>query len=417
MNTHNLLLLFVVPNKTYLLRDVVIKKALKAEIAQLKSIQSITGGTIDSPPAISTSIPTDNTAIAQKLVSYQTFMEEYMVNAQNQKLLAIREAELKAEKKFQERLEKLLAASNAALREKSVDATVLSRELTLFEKRNARVIAAAQAGVSRWGSMEVERAQELAKNAPAVTSMPATSKSSAELTLFDQRNAKVVAAAAAGKSRWGDMEVNKAKNSGVTAVSQSSSSTNSQVAESSLFVQRNAKIVAAAAAGKSRWGSMEVDRAISSGASGTIVNVQSTTPAPSVVTLADRINLGAQLLGASTKVPAATQSASSAAQSTGSLFDQRNAKVVAAANAGKSRWGSMEVDKAKGSGISASSQSVTVGKESLFEQRNAKVVAAANAGRSRWGAMEVDRAKTGSKSANTPSLGGRVNVGAQLVGA
>ena len=37
-------------------------------------------------------------------------MSEYIVNAQNQKLLAVKEAELKAEKKFQDRLEQLLAA-------------------------------------------------------------------------------------------------------------------------------------------------------------------------------------------------------------------------------------------------------------------------------------------------------------------
>ena len=42
-------------------------------------------------------------------------MAEYIVNAQTQKLLAVKEAELKAEKKFQERLEKLFAAGGIPL--------------------------------------------------------------------------------------------------------------------------------------------------------------------------------------------------------------------------------------------------------------------------------------------------------------
>lgn len=220
-------------------------------------MQSVGGSKLESPPALA-DIPTDSTAIAQKLVSYQNFMSEYIVNAQNQKLLAIREAELKAEKKFQERLEKLLAASTATLQEKSVDATIL-RESALYEKRNARIAAAAEAGVSRWGSLEVEKAKELAKNAPVVDESTSDNPQvAAGSSLFDQRNAKIVAAASAGKSRWGDMEVERAKNS-----REVSASSQGVAAEHSLYDQRNAKIVAAASVGKSRWGNMEVERVMS----------------------------------------------------------------------------------------------------------------------------------------------------------
>ena len=216
-------------------------------------------------------------------------MAEYIVNAQNQKLLAIREAELKAEKKFQERLEKLLSASKALLQDSSVDATIL-REPTLFEKRNARIIAGANAGVSRWGDMEVDRATEQAKHAPAVVeSTPNNSKDSADVSLFDQRNAKIVAAANAGKSRWGSMEVERAKSSGIVNISQ-------EVVQPSLFDLRNAKIVAAANAGKSRWGSMEVERAKSDGIR--VLNIPNTAAAPVKRSLEDRVNLGARLLGA-----------------------------------------------------------------------------------------------------------------------
>ena len=304
-------------------------QALRKEITTLKSIQAITGGTVESPPAIATP-PVDNTALAQQLFSYQTFMEEYMVNAQNQKLQAVREAELKAEKKFQERLEKLLAASNAALKESSVDATVLSTEPTLFEKRNARIVAAAKAGVSRWGKLEVDKAaNEQTKTAPVAESTPASFGSTAEPTLFDQRNAMIIAAANAGKSRWGAMEIKRAQSSGVSLSAVASSPISS---ESSLFDQRNAKVIASAAAGKSRWGSMEVDRAQGTATNGNVV------PISASVSLEDRVNLGAQLLGTS------KSAASSVVQST-SLYDQRNAMVIAAASAGKSRWGRKEVER------------------------------------------------------------------------
>ena len=297
-----------------------------------------------------------------------------MINAQNQKLLAIREAELKAEKKFEEKLEKLLAASNAALKESSVDATVLSKKATLFEKRNARVVAAAKAGVSRWGGMEVMRAGEGVKNAPvAADSTPDVT----ELTLFDQRNARVVAAASAGKSRWGSMEVDRAKNSGAVTSSSTSSKT---TVETNLFDQRNARVVAAASAGKSRWGSKEVERAMGS----TLADMAPPTAAETA-SLANRVNVGAQLVDAS-----AVLTSSAIAQST-TLFDQRNAKIVAAACAGKSRWGEMEVDRAKG--VVASSSTQRAAASSLFDLRNVKVVAAANAGKARWGNLEVNRAK------------------------
>ena len=172
-------------------------------------------------------------------------MEEYIVNAQNQKLMAVKEAELKAEKKFQERLEKLLAASGVALPASDAVLTQPAVELSLYQKRNLKVAAAGEAGKSRWGSMEVQRAIENAKSQPVVATSTQTVQ---ESSVFDQRNARVLAAAAAGKSRWGDMEVERAKNSGISP----------------------ATSAAAAAA-----------------------------PAPEkkAVTLEDRVNLGARLLG------------------------------------------------------------------------------------------------------------------------
>jgi hypothetical protein len=216
-------------------------------------------------------------------------MAEYIVNAQNQKLLAMKEAELKAEKKFQERLEKLFAASGVALpgSVETVDAPFV--EPTLFELRNARVVAAAKEGKSRWGEKEVERAAEQSKNAPVVAaSGTSVTTSSSEPTLYEQRNARIIAAASEGKSRWGEKEISRALEQ-----SKGSPSTSQSAAGASLYDQRNAKVVAAAAAGKGRWGDMEVER-VKNGVAA--LNVPS-KPSPTVASLEDRVNLGARLVG------------------------------------------------------------------------------------------------------------------------
>jgi len=257
---------------------------LKAEIEQLKSsTPALPAAAVAEPVSI---IPASDAEA--KLASYQNFMSEYIVNAQNQKLMAVKEAELKAEQKFQERLEKLLAASGAAL--PSSDAAVETQpepvaELSLFEKRNLQVVAAGEK--SRWGSLEVQKAAESVKSQPAVVASSTVEESS----LFDKRNARVAAEGAAGKSRWGDMEVQKAAIGTVTAEPLAASLDNRVNLGASLFDKRNARVAAEGAAGKSRWGDLEVQKASGS-------SPAPATPAPAkAVTLEDRLNLGARLVG------------------------------------------------------------------------------------------------------------------------
>ena len=186
---------------------------LKGEIQQLKSSSGLATTTAAAPAAPLSNIPSSEAEA--KLASYQSFMAEYIVNAQNQKLLAVKEAELKAEKKFQEQLEKLFEASGIALPPGAVSGGAAAPvvEVTLFQLRNANIIAAAEKGKSRWGSMEIERAKEEAKSAPVASAAPVPAAAGAAApSIFDQRNANVVASAGAGKSRWGDMEVAKAAN-------------------------------------------------------------------------------------------------------------------------------------------------------------------------------------------------------------
>ena len=188
-------------------------------------------------------------------------MAEYIVNSQNEKLLAVKEAELKAEKKFQERLEKLFEASGMTLPADSSSTATASGdsvvdsgrgEETLFQKRNAYIIQAANAGSSRWGSKEIERAIEQTKNAP--TSVSSSSTAPATTTAvnaspFDMRNAQIVAAANAGVSRWGEKEVERAKINGVTATTSPTPATAPVTLEdrinlgsSTAFESRNAQV-------------------------------------------------------------------------------------------------------------------------------------------------------------------------------
>ena len=263
--------------------------------------------------------------LVQKLASYQQFMAKYIVDSQQQKVKAIAAAEMKIKQQYEEKL-KLLSGSTTTTTPSAVTSAAT----------------------------------------PVVESIPA----------FDQRSAKVAAAAAAGKSRWGDMEnqkvgastpfaeiVNGAVASPITAA----------VSESDVnFVKRNAMVAAAGKAGKSRWGELEVARASQGTAS--LPGVKSTASSSSPVnvvppeveaadhglradggvvgpSLAERVNFGAQLVNGertstASLVTASAPAALSKSTST-TYFDKRNAMLVAAGLAGKSRWGELEIQKAQ----------------------------------------------------------------------
>jgi len=292
---------------------------------------------------------------------------------------AVKEAELKAEKKFQERLEKLLSSSGmmlpASATAVAAAAPVVVEEGTPFQKRNAHILSAAEAGKSRWGSMEIERALGQAKPAASATAASVSAPPAAS-TSFDRRNARVVASAGVGKSRWGTMEVERAaKMNGSASPPPPAAAVVEEAGCISLddrlnlgarllgtaappapastltaFDMRNARVVASAGVGKSRWGTMEVERAAK-------MNGSASPPPPAAavveeagcISLDDRLNLGARLLGtAAPPAPASTLTA----------FDMRNARVVASAGVGKSRWGTMEVERAMRNGSAASAAAI-----------------------------------------------------------
>ena len=298
--------------------------------------------------------------MAAKLISYQNFMAKYIVDAQKEKAKAVASAEMALRQKFEAQL--LLAGSAPA---------PVKVETTLYEGRNQKVSAAAKAGKSRWGDMENQRA---VNGAAAVTSTPANGAkvnglsvpAVADQSLFDSRNRKIAAAGKAGKSRWGDMEVAKATSQ---AAALPSASTTPAVPVS---IPIPAEVEAADHGLRNDGG----------------------VGGPS---LAERVNLGSQLFGAASASVAAVPAVAVATGA--SLFDKRNAMIAAAGKAGKSRWGDMEIQKA-----------------------SAHVSALPSAGSPPATASippEVEQADHGLRAdggVGGPSLAQRVNLGSSLLG-
>lgn len=96
--------------------------------------------------------------LTAKLISYQNFMAKYIVEAQEQKLLAVKSAEAAAAKTYDAKL-LLLGAAAAAAPPSDLEVPV-SKEQKAYMDRSAKVTDAGKAGKSRWGDAEVKRSSK-----------------------------------------------------------------------------------------------------------------------------------------------------------------------------------------------------------------------------------------------------------------
>lgn len=269
--------------------------------------------------------------LAAKLVSYQQFMAKYIVEAQQQKMLAMKAAEAATKAKYEEKLKLLGGSSDSRSTAAPLAMAAFSPETKLYDERTANVAAAAKAGKSRWGDQEVAKATQAVNGVkvnggtvPAkvtVTASPIIATTIPSGTgLYNYRNAMVAAAGAAGKSRWGAAEVKKATEEAAKNPALAASALR-QTAAPIARVVVTPEIEAADHGLRNDGG----------------------VGGPS---LAERVNLGMQLFEAlranGVLAPPAPTANGSAATS---LFQARNARVAAAATAGKSRWGPMENEK------------------------------------------------------------------------
>jgi hypothetical protein len=319
-----------------------------------------------------------------KLVAYQQFMSKYIVKAQQEKIAAVKAAEEATAQKYKD----LLLPSSSAI-EPTVSRNTESK---LYMDRNVKVSQAGKAGKGRWGDLEVQRAEEQvggtvngAAAAAVVVDVPPEVEEANHGLRADggvggpslaERVAMGAAAAAASNSETLSSPVPATLSTSVaqsTPVSREAPVSRNQI----LYHARNEMVSAAAKAGKGRWGPLEVEKATQLAA----LPIAPSTPIAAVSSqvaaadhglrssggvggpsLAERVNMGAQLL--------------EKASSVSSLYQQRNAMVSAAAKAGKTRWGPMEAEKANllsenalpaatDSSSSLSSQYVNIGAQLL----------------------------------------------------
>jgi hypothetical protein len=356
-------------------------------------------GALSLPPSGDTGDMT-KVEMAQKLIAYQQFMAKYIVEAQQQKGKAVLAAERAMKQKYEEKLN-LLSGSTEAPKPAKIES---SAETKLYDERSEKVSAAAKAGKSRWGDMENERAANAAgvgvsstealpaapvqvNGAVAVQVNGAVVPAVSDRSLYGKRNAQVAAAAKAGKSRWGDMEVQKATSEAAALLAS---------AQAAPKVAAAPKVVVAPKVG----GSIEVLPEVAAADHG--LRNDGGVGGPS---LAERINFGSQLLSGSAAPEAAAPVAASTAGSR-SLFDTRNMMIAAAGKAGKSRWGVMEIQKAEAfvAALPSAAESTPVVSTPVAVLAVPREV------------EEADHGLRNDGGVGGPSLAQRINLGAALLG-
>jgi hypothetical protein len=396
-------------------------EALQREIDELKAQKSpsaTTGGAIAMASSNAyagaddlMSLPKD--ALVNKVIQYHRFMERYIVEAQEQKFRAVKAAEETLRAKLESQLA-LGPASAPAPASASLITPV--GETALYQARTAAVAKAAAAGKSRWGDMEVQRASSMNVGA-AMLPPPVAPSSSPVISVPPEVEAADHGIKAEGSLSLAE-RVAMGVNAGAVAVAQAMSATRSAVSTvtppssgaSSLYDKRNARVLASAAAGMSRWGSMEVERVRSLAAS--LPASRPSTTASTAIPVS---------------VPPEVVAADHGLRSDGSVGGPSLAERVARGAAAGATGG--------GGGGGGAAVPVQPSRPSailtLYDRRNIRVLESAAAGRSRWGSREVDRVRDiashllslggSSASAPTPAAGGggggggRVNLGDQIL--
>jgi hypothetical protein len=128
------------------------------------------------------------TDMSRKIESAQKFISTYVVKKQEEKRRAIADAERVIAKKYEQKLKAFLldpAPPGPDPTEASCDAN------RLFKRRNAKIVAAATVGKTRWGDMEVKKVIHVTTTSTTTTTSETAQKddpNTTSLTLFDKKN-------------------------------------------------------------------------------------------------------------------------------------------------------------------------------------------------------------------------------------
>lgn len=289
--------------------------------------------TISEPPVDPNLLAMSPEALVNLVQKYKHFVANYVADAQKQKAEAVQAAEEALTQKYEARLQALggggIPAAAAEVPFKVVESApkavekapaeaeapppqvyAAAQPTDLYAKRNARLEAAALAGKTRWGSMEVAKvAIDNAKN-------PQAAVEEADHGLRNDGGvggptlAERVSMGAGSDAPAATPQVAKTPHFADTQVAGSAPLVNGSpepvipsVDVAPLYAKRNAKVVASAKVGKSRWGEMEIEKIKTS------VNANSDAEIAAAdhglrndggvsgPSLAERVNLGAMLLG------------------------------------------------------------------------------------------------------------------------
>jgi len=281
-------------------------ESLKDKIEELESIPS-SSAIVNTPPA---AVAGSVEEMSEKLIAYQKFMATYIVNAQEEKIKAIKAAEAAVSKKYEDKLSTFMLSGSVAEEPAAAAATSIVVDENapgskIYKERNAKVTAAAKAGKSRWGDQEVQRVSSTATTTTTTTTSiaaPATTTKATAVSTPVPTPPEVTAADHGLRADGGvggltlaervalgaESKANGAVSPSATTVVNGALSPMNEM--TGYYNKRNTNIAAAAKAGKQyRWGGMEEKKAIA---------MAESTPAlvGSGPSLAERVNLGASIL-------------------------------------------------------------------------------------------------------------------------
>ena len=198
-------------------------------------------------------------------------MSEYIVKAQQDKYNAVKAAEAATAKKYEDKLNALMLPGSSSGSSGISSSNSNKEESKLVQERNANVVASAKAGKSRWGDKEVQRVSGGSFTPVASESKIAASSSRTETATIDVVATHVspdtIAAADHGlraDGGVGGLTLEERVTAGAGASNIAPVNGAAVVgSQSSLFAMRNARIAQAAKAGnQSRWGTKEESKAV-----------------------------------------------------------------------------------------------------------------------------------------------------------
>jgi hypothetical protein len=144
--------------------------------------------------------------LSRKIQSAQKFISTYVVRKQEEKQRAIVDAEKVIAKKYDQKLKAFLLnpvpSPGQDLTEGIEKIDERGNNRVLFERRTAKVVAAANVGQSRWGVMEVKKATHTATT-KATTAAQTVDPKTTSVTLFDKKNS-FASSAVSGKILMND---------------------------------------------------------------------------------------------------------------------------------------------------------------------------------------------------------------------